>query len=62
MTNNPTALAIHESRLLWPNECVQCVVSLGTGRYEPTVEMSPTKLSLKEKVSKVVDSATDTEG
>lgn len=62
--NNPTALAIHESRLLWPNETIQCVVSLGTGRYEPIVKMTSaiSKVSFKEKVSKIVDSATDTEG
>lgn len=60
--NNPTAVAIHESRLIWPNETIQCVVSLGTGRYEPVVQMTGgSKVSLKEKVSKIVDSATDTE-
>ncbi|KAK7499907.1 hypothetical protein BaRGS_00008755 [Batillaria attramentaria] len=63
MVNNPTALAIHESRLLWPDESLQCVVSLGTGRYEPNKEVTaPRGLSLREKISKIVDSATDTEG
>ena len=39
------------------------MVSLGTGRYEPSVELTGcSKVSLKEKVSKIVDSATDTEG
>ena len=39
------------------------MVSLGTGRYEPSVELTGCgKVSLKEKVSKIVDSATDTEG
>lgn len=53
---------MHESRLLWPNEDIQCVVSLGTGRYEPIKVENASKVSLKEKVSKIVDSATDTEG
>lgn len=60
LTNNPTALAIHESRLLWPNESFHCVVSLGTGRFENMAEM-PTKVSLKRRISTIVDSATDTE-
>ncbi|XP_076468723.1 calcium-independent phospholipase A2-gamma-like [Babylonia areolata] len=61
--NNPTAMAVHESRLLWPNEVIQCVVSLGTGRFEPILElMGSNKVSLREKVTKIVDSATDTEG
>ncbi|XP_076448406.1 calcium-independent phospholipase A2-gamma-like [Babylonia areolata] len=62
LANNPTALAIHESNLLWPHESLQCVVSLGTGRYEPSLELgTSTKVSLKEKVTKMVDNATDTE-
>ncbi|GFR89127.1 calcium-independent phospholipase A2-gamma [Elysia marginata] len=60
LTNNPTALAIHESRLLWPNENFHCVISLGTGRFENMAEV-PTKVSLKRRISTIVDSATDTE-
>lgn len=66
MINNPTALAIQESKLLWPTESIHCVVSLGNGRYEhpkdhrdPT--MSSNYTSLKEKLMKIIDSATDTE-
>ena len=62
MANNGTALAIHESKLLWPDVPFQCVVSLGTGQHLPSTEYSSTKLALKDKVMKIVDSATDTEG
>ncbi|XP_059142442.1 calcium-independent phospholipase A2-gamma-like [Physella acuta] len=58
--NNPTALAIHESRLLWPKENFHCVVSLGTGRFESS-KLTPGKVSLKRRFSNLVDSATDTE-
>lgn len=62
MTNNPTAVAIHEAKLLWPNEPIQCVVSLGGGRFIPEVKQHQQGLtSLKMKVLKVIDSATDTE-
>ena len=62
MTNNPTALAIHESRLLWPSDPLHCVVSLGTGRYDSIVEFPEAKVSLRRKLTTIVDSATDTEG
>lgn len=63
LTNNPCSVAIHEARLLWPDEPFQCIVSVGTGKYKgrsgpSTVEFS----SLREKLLKVVASATDTEG
>ncbi|XP_013074160.2 calcium-independent phospholipase A2-gamma-like [Biomphalaria glabrata] len=60
LTNNPTALAIHECRLLWPNEQFHCIVSLGTGRSESKT-VSPGKVTLKQKISTLVNSATDTE-
>uniref|UniRef100_A0A8C2HK55 Patatin-like phospholipase domain containing 8 n=1 Tax=Cyprinus carpio TaxID=7962 RepID=A0A8C2HK55_CYPCA len=62
LINNPTALAIHESKCLWPNTPVQCVVSLGTGRYETVGKTSSsTYTSLKTKLTNVISSATDTE-
>lgn len=61
LTNNPTAIAVHECKLLWPDESIQCVVSIGNGRFEPNLELSPLKSTLKEKVAKIIDSATDTE-
>ncbi|XP_040886423.1 calcium-independent phospholipase A2-gamma isoform X1 [Toxotes jaculatrix] len=61
LINNPTALAIHECKCLWPNTPLQCVLSLGTGRYETTGKNNTTYTSLKTKLTNVISSATDTE-
>nr|XP_042717103.1 calcium-independent phospholipase A2-gamma isoform X2 [Chrysemys picta bellii] len=61
LLNNPTALAVHESKCLWPNVPLQCVISLGTGRYESERKNSITYTSLKTKLTNVISSATDTE-
>lgn len=60
LTNNPTAIAIHEAKLLWPDEKIHCVVSMGTGRHKSTDGPVPT-YTLKDKLNKIVQSATDTE-
>lgn len=65
LTNNPCAIALREARLLWGRHApIQCVVSLGTGIYRrrpASAVESLTNTSLKEKLTKVVASATDTE-
>jgi len=61
LTNNPTALAIHECRLLWPDSHLQCVVSLGTGKFSPMQQKNQAYSSLRDILSNVVQSATDTE-
>lgn len=64
LVNNPTALAIHECKRLWPDEPLQCVISLGNGRYEPQpppTPATPNFTGLKNKLMKIIDSATDTE-
>lgn len=61
LINNPTALAIHECKCLWPNTPLECVVSLGTGRFETPGRNSTTYTSLKTKLTNVISSATDTE-
>lgn len=67
--NNPTAVAIHEAKLLWPESPIQCVLSFGTGRTTiatPTENVSQPEASgnssWKNKFMKILDSATDTEG
>ncbi|KAL1501627.1 hypothetical protein ABEB36_006924 [Hypothenemus hampei] len=76
LANNPTAIAIHEAKLLWPNSPIQCVISFGTGRSVP----SPAELGKRNKFDsnrtqvsgsqgtswsnkffKILDSATDTQ-
>ncbi|XP_028849283.1 calcium-independent phospholipase A2-gamma-like [Denticeps clupeoides] len=60
--NNPSAVAIHECRLLWPNEPFQCVLSLGTGFYDNDRRGTATSTSLRAKISNLISSATDTQG
>lgn len=62
LLNNPCALAVHESRLLWPNQPFQCVLSLGTGRYDNAKKAPATSTSWRAKISNLICSATDTEG
>ncbi|XP_013392132.1 calcium-independent phospholipase A2-gamma [Lingula anatina] len=59
LENNPTLIAIHECKLLWPEEEFQCIVSLGNGRYEPMVKTGDP--SSTNEVIKMINSATDTE-
>ncbi|XP_061817427.1 calcium-independent phospholipase A2-gamma isoform X2 [Nerophis lumbriciformis] len=61
LINNPTALAIHECKCLWPNTPLQCVLSLGTGRHETVGKNGTAYTSLKTKLTNVISSATDTE-
>ncbi|XP_027875525.1 calcium-independent phospholipase A2-gamma-like isoform X1 [Xiphophorus couchianus] len=60
--NNPCTLAVHESRLMWPNTPFQCVLSLGTGRYDDVKRSPSTFTSLRANINNLIFSATDTEG
>ncbi len=62
LTNNPCGIALHEARLLWGKATpIECIISLGTGLYR---KKTPNKeaTSLRDKLTKIVASATDTEG
>ena len=63
LTNNPCALAIHEAKTLWPTTPIQAVISLGTGMYHGRAAPHTTQFTtLKQKLMKLVASATDVEG
>ncbi|GMT24570.1 hypothetical protein PFISCL1PPCAC_15867, partial [Pristionchus fissidentatus] len=63
IANNPTALGLHEARHMWPDEKLQCLVSIGNGRTVQELEPTPLYASSKtrHKLLKIIDSATDTE-
>lgn len=69
LVNNPTAVAIHEAKLIWGQTPLQCVISCGTGRTAPNPidnsisvnDDSVSSSSWKNKFLALIDSATDTE-
>ncbi|KAB7507539.1 Calcium-independent phospholipase A2-gamma, partial [Armadillidium nasatum] len=62
MVNNPTAIALHEARNIWPDTPLQSVVSLGTGRYEPLIIEGDKSINWASRLRTIINSATDTEG
>lgn len=69
-------MAVHEAKLLWPNQEIQCLVSCGTGRAPNKTRTDGQKLynsklfeedeelsvsSWKTKFQKILEAATDTE-
>eukprot|EP00795_Rhopilema_esculentum_P002165 gene2165-17755_t len=62
LTNNPCALAVHESKRLWPDTPLQTVVSIGNGVYHGRSGPNTASFSsLREKLMKLVAGATDVE-
>lgn len=63
LSNNPAFIATSECRALWPNHSLQSLVSIGTGRFVPTIGASGQNLqtSLMDKVTMIVNSATGVE-
>ena len=63
VANNPSQLALLESRSLWPGLPLQCLLSVGSGRSSHSEEEGDGGLpSATEKVSRYVESLSDTEG
>eukprot|EP00549_Striatella_unipunctata_P010836 CAMPEP_0118721076 /NCGR_PEP_ID=MMETSP0800-20121206/30511_1 /TAXON_ID=210618 ORGANISM="Striatella unipunctata, Strain CCMP2910" /NCGR_SAMPLE_ID=MMETSP0800 /ASSEMBLY_ACC=CAM_ASM_000638 /LENGTH=705 /DNA_ID=CAMNT_0006628879 /DNA_START=154 /DNA_END=2271 /DNA_ORIENTATION=- len=58
--SNPSSIAIHEARTLFPNIPIELVVSLGTGRF--LEEKSVSRIGWDGIIGQVVQSATDAEG
>lgn len=61
LVNNCAGVAHAEARLLWPDEPIQCLVSVGSGKFKPRDVMNVNATSLYEKAHGLVYSATDTE-
>ncbi|CAJ1946323.1 unnamed protein product [Cylindrotheca closterium] len=59
VASNPTAIAIHEARSLFPDIPIECVVSLGTGGF--VEQKSAPRIGWDGIINQIVNSATDTE-
>ena len=61
LNNNPSFIATQECKALWPDHKIQSLVSIGTGRFQPTIGPSGKGMStsLMDKFNMLVDSATN---
>lgn len=59
MASNPTALAIHEARTLYPDIPIEMVISVGTGEF--VSEKVTPSFGWDGIISQIIKSATDTE-
>ena len=59
VTSNPTAVAIHEARTLFPDIPIELVVSIGTGSFHE--QRSAPRIGWDGIIGQIVDSATDGE-
>ena len=64
LANNPTAIAIHEAKHIWPNMDTNCIVSIGNGRFKPAGYASSKAeyITLKQKIARVFSGIGDPEG
>lgn len=58
IASNPTAVAIHEARQIYPNIPIEMIVSIGTGEFV-NEKISP-KFGWDGVITQIVKSATDT--
>ena len=56
--SNPTALALHEARMIWPNQPIELVVSCGTGAF--VEESTAPRIGWDGIISQIIMSATGT--
>jgi len=63
LANNPTVIALHESRHLWPESTNNCIVSIGNGRFKPAgyTDSKASSISLKQKITRVISGISCTE-
>jgi calcium-independent phospholipase A2-gamma len=62
VANNPGPIALLESRVLWPGRRLQCLVSIGSGRWSVQEEAGDGgRPSAREQVARLMDSLADTE-
>lgn len=61
LVNNCTGIALAEAKSIWPDEPIQCVVSIGSGIFKQNDILKSSATSLYEKAHSLVYSATDTE-
>ena len=63
MANNPTAIAIHEAKQIWPKTKINCIVSIGNGRFKSAGYASTkgNSISLKQKITRIFSGIGDPE-
>ena len=59
--NNPTGVAIHESKMLFPRREIDCVVSIGTGKFRTDSADSKSNLGIIGSMRSAMRMVVDTE-
>jgi calcium-independent phospholipase A2-gamma len=63
LANNPTVIALHEARQLWPETRTSSIVSIGNGRFKPAgyASSKASSISLRQKITRVISGMSCTE-